>query len=90
MHQYCDRCCCSVSLCLSVTRLRLRRAKTAAQMDVLFGVENPGGTRNFVLTAGPDSVREGAGFARCAEKWGVDSMWPSLNHFDNLLFATRR
>jgi len=46
-------------LCVSLAVRRLRRAKTAERIEVLFGVKTLGGQRNIVLDAGPDPPRRG-------------------------------
>jgi len=56
-------------VCQSITRLRC--AKAAERIDVLFGVDTPGGSRNILLDRRPDSA--------------TDSMWPSPNYFGHLL-----
>jgi len=59
MHaECCDRCFHSM-VCQSVRHLR--PAKTAAWIEVLFGVETPGGTRN-TLVVGADPSTETGGF----------------------------
>jgi len=49
----------ALSFCLSRGSTRLRCAKTAELINILFGVNTLGGTRNAVLDGGLDPTQRG-------------------------------
>jgi len=46
-----------VAWCVCMSVMRLRCAKTAEQIDVVFTMENRGGPRHIVLDGGADPIR---------------------------------
>jgi len=66
----------AVSVCQSRGSTRLRSAKTAEQIKILFGVNTPGSQKNVVLDESPDLPQRGEGSPMQLPLWRLFSSVP--------------